>query len=469
MKKRIKELAASLILSGLSLAGGPAFAAEFEVLDRLSVDGYSVFRGSADIAGGSFAVGGSTFVVKDGNVGIGTTAPLNPLHIAADASTDNGQLLLSGATNTLKRLRLGYNTTGNYGVVQALTFGSNYDPLALNPAGGNVGIGITAPGEKLEVSGAIKFTDTSSACDASRRGTMKYVAGGTGVSDYLSQCMKNANENYVWVKVKSAGVYADGGTVTESGGYRIHTFTSGGTFTVTTGGTVEVLVVGGGGGGGGNPTAGAGMGGGGAGGLIYNSGYVIAPGAMSVTVGDGGAGGTSTGYNLGSNGNNSVFGTLTAVGGGRGGGYNAQAGGNGGSGGGGGCGASVGAPGSGTSGQGNPGGAALTGSPWRSGGGGGAGEAGTAATAGTGGKGGNGLSYSISGTSVFYAGGGGGSSYNSGVGLGGSGGGGNGVLGDGQNATSNTGGGGGGGGTTGGNSGKGGNGGSGIVIIRYPN
>ena len=42
------------------------------------------------------------------------------------------------------------------------------------------------------------------------------------------------------------------------------------------------------------------------------------------------------------------------------------------------------------------------------GGGGGAGSAGTAASGNAGGAGGSGLSYSITGTSLFYAGGGGG-------------------------------------------------------------
>ena len=47
------------------------------------------------------------------------------------------------------------------------------------------------------------------------------------------------------------GISATGGTVTEVGGYRIHTFTSDGTFTVISGGDVDYLVVAGGGGGGG--------------------------------------------------------------------------------------------------------------------------------------------------------------------------------------------------------------------------
>ena len=73
-------------LPALLLGGAAVQAAEFEVLDRFSVDGYSVLRGSADIPGGSFAVGGSTFAVKDGKVGIGTTAPVSKLQIVGDGS-----------------------------------------------------------------------------------------------------------------------------------------------------------------------------------------------------------------------------------------------------------------------------------------------------------------------------------------------------------------------------------------------
>ena len=93
---------------------------------------------------------------------------------------------------------------------------------------------------------------------------------------------------------------------------------------------VEVLVVAGGGGGGGLG------GGGGAGGLIYKPEFPVTPGGtIPVTVGSGGAAGGSA---AGTNGNPSVFGTLTAVGGGVGGSWpsqpNSGPGGTGGSGGG---------------------------------------------------------------------------------------------------------------------------------------
>ena len=108
----------------------------------------------------------------------------------------------------------------------------------------------------------------------------------------------------------NVSITATGGTITYSGGRTIHTFTRSGTFTVLTapsGATVEALVVAGGGGGG-NYAGG----GGGAGGLLYTAAKSIDVTAYAITVGSGGAKPTSnTGGNT--NGNDSVFDTLTAV------------------------------------------------------------------------------------------------------------------------------------------------------------
>ena len=100
----------------------------------------------------------------------------------------------------------------------------------------------------------------------------------------------------------------------------MHTFRNVGTssFNVKEGGNVEVLVVAGGGGGGGRVG-----GGGGAGGLIYSNVFAVTNnGVYTVKVGAGGASGTGTGWqktDKGANGTNSVFGSLTAIGGGGGG------------------------------------------------------------------------------------------------------------------------------------------------------
>ena len=291
------------------------------------------------------------------------------------------------------------------------------------------------------------------------------------------------------------------------------------------GATVEVLVVAGGGGGGMDMG-----GGGGGGGVLYNSSYAVTQGtAVTVTVGNGGygapAGNTYRGDGAGpqsnahqftisaTQGGNSVFGSLTAIGGGFGAssyyGYtpNSGVGGTGGSGGG--CSGYThggeryvdgtnGSTANNVSGQGYPGG--NSGDPTTatdnhySGGGGGAGGRGTSGPNHVGpngirGNGGQGVLYSTM-SPYYFAGGGGGSGYsgdggNGGIGGGGGGSASNGNIGSagagginvgsngsaganapGGNAGANTGGGGGGGSHYNSNN-KGGEGGSGIVIVRY--
>jgi hypothetical protein len=254
--------------------------------------------------------------------------------------------------------------------------------------------------------------------------------------------------------------YAEGGNVTSSGVYRIHTFTNSGTFTVSEGGPMDVLVVAGGGSGGARVG-----GGGGAGGLAYSVNKTVTNGTYSVTVGNGGAAVTSVaGVGVaGNDGEPSAFADLTAVGGGGGGAYASPANGRDG-----GCGGGAGGYTAGTGGIGSQGYNGGVGTPGTAGGGGGMGSIGFSGA--SGGGGGTGLAYSISGSNVYYCGGGGGSG-NSAAGAGGIGGGGAGSAGTNTPATSgtpNTGGGGGGARDNFDSGGKvSGAGGSGIVIVKY--
>jgi len=304
-------------------------------------------------------------------------------------------------------------------------------------------------------------------------------------------------------------VAATGGSITTSGDFKIHTFTSSGTFEVTSAGnskgsnSVDYLVVAAGGGGGANSG-----GGGGGGGFRTNfpqpatGGLPVSAQEYPITVGAGGVdGGNNPGDPIGTNGGNSIFSSITSAGGGYGGspvhtfcGTRHGDGGSGGSGGGGGTGSGSPISNDGGAGntppvspsQGNNGGAGSSGPNCGStgGGGGGAGAVGdTGQTPGSdpstnmGACGGAGTSNSINGTSVTYAGGGGGTrQYTPGSGrnvpVGGSGGAGGGGNGGSQGAqgnvaaaagSANTGGGGGGAH----NNTAGGNGGSGVVIVRY--
>jgi len=267
---------------------------------------------------------------------------------------------------------------------------------------------------------------------------------------------------------------AFGGTITQDADYTYHTFGASGTFTPQQSLTADVLVVAGGGSGGGNQG-----GGGGAGGLLYQTGRSVSSGAYTVTIG---AGGTANGITTGNSGTNSVFDTITALGGGGGG--TTAVGVNGGSGGGGGYNGLAG----GSSTQGNSGGATGYGNAGSahdsannlSGAGGGAGTAGnTSLNSTTSGAGGAGLDTWSSwlqttgqGVNGYIAGGGGGGNYapqGRFAGAGGIGGGGAGAdttPSTGTAGRTNTGSGGGGG--AGANNAAGA-GGSGVVIIRYAN
>lgn len=186
--------------------------------------------------------------------------------------------------------------------------------------------------------------------------------------------------------------------------------------------------------------------------------------SFTVTVGAGGAagvGGTYPNRNPATDGSDSVFGSVTSLGGGRGATYSFEAAGIAGGSSGGSSYITTtktpGAVGQGTAGGGNT-------STGVAGGGGGAGEPGD--TDGLG-HGGDGIQTSITGTPTYLAGGGGGGGDSAGPG--GEGGGGAGATLENPpptSGTANTGGGG--GGVRGGGNGTSSSGGSGIVILKYP-
>jgi len=263
-----------------------------------------------------------------------------------------------------------------------------------------------------------------------------------GVSKYqisgFSAVVSNTTSNFTLRAVDAASNTSSRAFSITVNAPQSQSFTTSGTFSVPSGLTsVDVLVVAGGGAAG--PEHGAG---GGAGGLIFVPSYPVTPGGtVTVTVGCGGVSTGSTGPASppapGWDGQDSVFGTLTAKGGGGGGNYapsTSEPITNGRSGGSGGGGATPGSPGpggqggtatqptqpgnSGSYGFGNPGGNKVSfSSPYASAGGGGAGAAGAAPVGGAAGHGGDGRAYTIADgtTPVYYAGGGGGGAYGPGA------------------------------------------------------
>ena len=297
-----------------------------------------------------------------------------------------------------------------------------------------------ASGEKINTGvGAVSLSTNGEGI------TLVYIDSTVGWRSVQDNQFADAGSNYV---------AATGGTVTTSGDFKIHTFTSDGCFAVTSGGnpagstTVDYLVVAGGGAGGTDLGGGGGAGG-------YRSqfpqpatgGFPVSVQTYPITVGGGGATAQCSpapgGPVKGSNGSNSVFSTITSAGGGAAGGSATPgpaqlAGSDGGSGGGG---SGYGTPstpvGQGNTPpvsppQGNNGGTANGGADAYPGAGGGGSSAvgGTPPSVGASGSaGGAGTPNTIDGNSYSWAGGGGGGAYSPGAaagngGIGGGGGGG---------------------------------------------
>ena len=289
--------------------------------------------------------------------------------------------------------------------------------------------------------------------DTQRQQVEGYLAWKWGLQNSLvNHPYKNVPPGLPWQASLTSGltrlppIVATGGTITFSGAFKIHTFTTVGTtnFVVSqvlpSGFSLEVLVVGGGGGGGGDVG-----GGGGAGGYQLLTNYLVSQGSYPITIGIGGTGVTS---GTGSSGGSSSFANITATGGSGGASYTPSTQ-NGGAAGTGGFSGGTGYPGGGNGGG---------------GGGGGLGGAGVNGALNTGGTGGIGITYNR-GTTWLLGGGGGGAANTLGTASYGGGNGGNRSGTSAVNGTPNTGGGGGGGSY---NSGVvGANGGSGIVIISY--
>jgi len=164
--------------------------------------------------------------------------------------------------------------------------GANWQSVTTILNGGNVGIGETVPGAKLDVNGDI------------------ILQTGTSVNEFSIDGTLAGNSDDAVPTEKAVKTYVDA-----AAGGDNQKFTSNGTFTVPAGVTlVHVTLCGGGGSGGGSASS---DGGGGGSGAVYIGVPVdVTPSQnISVTVGSGGSGG-----GIGGRGDDTSFGTLPAVG-----------------------------------------------------------------------------------------------------------------------------------------------------------
>jgi hypothetical protein len=121
-------------------------------------------------------------------LGVGVSGPQAKLEVAYTStnpslSTNTGAgLALAG--NSTVQLNFGTNPASPYNAwIQARDSGTNSAfPIALNPLGGNVGIGTSSPGELLDLAGgSVRLNGTNGIYKANTDG-FNYLSGGTSVA-----------------------------------------------------------------------------------------------------------------------------------------------------------------------------------------------------------------------------------------------------------------------------------------------
>lgn len=150
----------------------------------------------------AFATSTAFLIDKNGNVGIGTASPG-----VSTALNVNGMGLFTGGSanpldGTAAGVEVGYNTTGDYGFIQAVQTGVAFKNLILQPTTfGRVGVGTTSPGTTFDVRG-------SSAALSSSASGIGFI--GTGMSKLQIGYDTSTTHGYAWLAAtKDSGTWSD--------------------------------------------------------------------------------------------------------------------------------------------------------------------------------------------------------------------------------------------------------------------
>lgn len=139
-------------------------------------------------------------IQNNGNVGIDVSNPTNKLQvsnlpISTVYSTGDGARFHDGNYG----VNLGGSSTGLYGWIQGTIGGTGPGPIVIQRHGGNVGIGVLTPTQKLHVSGNGLFTGTVTAsCGVLTCSDVRYKENVKRLENTLDKIENLTGVTYVW-------------------------------------------------------------------------------------------------------------------------------------------------------------------------------------------------------------------------------------------------------------------------------
>jgi len=180
----------SIGVGGIAAPAGSAGTGHNNTLTYLSTDDYALVNygivktlisnaTSTITSVWSGTLSGNIWNGNSGNVGIGTTVPETELHI--NDSTGNSAIRLSGGAvnNETYQMQQGIDGVSNGGfAIRDVT--NSINRFVIQYSTGNVGIGTTGPGDKLDIQGNLRIGN-----DATNGQTIKfYGVSGDGAGSY---------------------------------------------------------------------------------------------------------------------------------------------------------------------------------------------------------------------------------------------------------------------------------------------
>jgi hypothetical protein len=161
-------------------------------------------------------------LLGSGRVGIGTTGPLYPLNVAipyAKTSTGTQQFAAIFTTNEAAAsnpfgLRIGIigaaAIANRYAALQTTDYNlADGGNIVMQAAGGNVGIGVTSPSQKLQVDGgATGFNQGIPATSGATQNGMLRLTSGSSVFGETFDFGMNVAPTYAWIQATNKGSLA---------------------------------------------------------------------------------------------------------------------------------------------------------------------------------------------------------------------------------------------------------------------